>query len=212
MSSFSLDQTLHEFLDQLASKSATPGGGSASALVGAMAAALVTMECNLTLGKARFADVEATMAELRERAEALRSELQQLAEEDVAVFNRLTEAYKLPRITESDIAIRRDAIQNALRHATEVPLRTAQAAAAILPLCAHAAQAGNPAAVSDVGAGLHLAQAALNAALLNVNINLRAIEDGRFVARVRGDVNRLTDGLSDEVERISALVAAKMKA
>ena len=129
------DVPVTSFLDALASGAPTPGGGGAAALSGAMAAALVSMVCNLTIGRQRYAEAEAEMRQVLARSEMLRDELQQLAEDDVVAFNRLSAAYKLPRVTESDTAIRRDAIQAALRRATDVPLRTARAAAAILPLC-----------------------------------------------------------------------------
>jgi formiminotetrahydrofolate cyclodeaminase len=176
-----------------------------------MGAALVSMVCNLTLGRQRYADVEAEMKALLDRAEMLRSELQQLAEEDVAAFNRLSAAYKLPRITEADIAIRRDAIQAALKRATEVPLRTARAAAAIVPLCPPVAERGNQAAVSDVGVAVLLAHAAVRSALFNIDINLRTLDDSIYINQVRAEVARLTDGLSTEAERIAALVSDKIK-
>ncbi len=200
------------FLDALASSAPAPGGGSAAALSGAMGAALVSMVCNLTIGKQRFADVEAEMRDLLDRAEALRHEMQNLAQADLEAFNRLSAAYKLPRTTDADLAIRRDAIQASLRRATEVPLRTARAAAAILPLCPAVAERGNQAAISDVGVAALLAHAAVRSALLNVEINLRLLEDSIYIRQVRAEVARLTDGLAAEAERIADLVVSKLKA
>ena len=206
-----LDTSVWAFLDELASGAPTPGGGGAAALAGAMGAALISMVCNLTIGRKRYADAEDEMRSLLDRAEMLRHELQQLAEEDVIVFNRLSAAYKLPRTTDADIAIRRDAIQSALKRATEVPLRTARAAAAIVPLCPPVAERGNQAAVSDVGVAVLLAQAAVRSALLNVDINLRSIEDVLYVQQVRAEVTRLTDGFAAEAERIATLVGDKLR-
>lgn len=206
-----LDTTVTGFLDALASSAATPGGGGAAAVAGGMGAALVSMVCNLTIGRQRYADVADEMREMLDRAESLRAELQQLAEDDVVAFNRLSAAYKLPRVTAADVAIRRDAIQTSLKRATEAPLRTARAAAAILPLCQPVAERGNQAAVSDVGVGALLAHAAVRSALLNVEINLRTLDDQVYVNQVRAEVERLTDGLSAEAERIAALVAAKVR-
>jgi methenyltetrahydrofolate cyclohydrolase len=205
------DTSVGAFLDALASGAPTPGGGGAAALSGAMGAALVSMVCNLTIGKQRYADVEAQMHELLDRAESLRAELQQLAEDDVAVFSRLSAAYKLPRVTEADVAIRRDAIQESLKRATEVPLRTARAAAAVLPLCSPVAEHGNQAAVSDIGVAALLAHAAVRSALLNVEINLRTLEDPVYSAQVRAEVGRLTDGLDTQTAQITDLVAQKLK-
>lgn len=206
-----LNTSVISFLDALASGAPTPGGGGAAAVAGSMAAALVSMVCNLTVGRQRYADVADEMREVLDRAESLRAELQQLAEEDVTAFNRLSAAYKLPRVTDADIAIRKDAIQSSLRRATEVPLRTARAAAAVLPLCPPVAERGNQAAVSDVGVAGLLAHAAVRSALLNVEINLRTLEDQLYVNQVRAEVARLTDGLAVEAEQIAALVAAKVR-
>ena len=210
MDEHTFDVSVTMFLDNLASDSPAPGGGGAAALSGAMAAALISMVCQLTIGKARYEDAEVEMRDTLDRAEALRHELQQIAEADVTAFNRLSASYKLPRTTDADIAIRRDAIQTSLRGATGVPLRTARAAAAILPLCPTVAERGNQNAVSDVGVAALLAQAAVRAALLNVDINLRALEDRIYVRQVRAEVERLKDGLQSETERIMELVNSKI--
>lgn len=207
-----LETSLGAFLDGLASGAATPGGGGAAAIAGSMGAALVSMVCNLTVGRERYAAVEDELRGILDRAEALRAELQQLAEDDVTAFNRLSAAYKLPRITESDTAIRRDAIQGSLKRATEVPLRTARAAAAILPLCAPLAERGNQAAVSDVGVAGLLAHTAVRSALFNVDINLRTIDDQIYTLQVRREVERLLSGLADEAERVTTMVADRIGA
>jgi methenyltetrahydrofolate cyclohydrolase len=206
-----LDILVPAFLDDLASSSPAPGGGGAAAVTGAMGAALVSMVCHLTIGRQRYAQVEDEMRAQLDRAESLRAELQQLAEDDVAAFNRLSAAYKLPRVTESDIAIRKDAIQESLKRATEVPLRTARAASAILPLCPPVAERGNQAAVSDIGVAALLAHAAVRSALLNVEINLRTIEDTIYINQVRAEVARLTENLNAEAEQIQQLVSRKIK-
>lgn len=208
--SFDLRVTI--YLDQLASAAASPGGGGAAALGGAMAAALVSKVCNLTIDKARHADVEDELHDLLDRAEALRHELQELAEADVAATNRLLASYELARTTESDIAIRRDAIQSSRRRATEVPLRTARAAAAIVGLCLGTAERGNLTAAGDVGGAALHAHAAVRAALLQVESNLRALDDALYVRQVRAEVARLTDGLDGETQRIIELVQSKINA
>jgi methenyltetrahydrofolate cyclohydrolase len=125
MSDQLLDTPLGTFLDQLASGTPTPGGGSVAALTGAMAAGLITMVCDLTIGKKSYAEFEGEAQSIRARAEAARAELQSLAQADIAVFNSLSAAYKLPKTTEADAATRKAAIQKVLRDATDVPLRTA---------------------------------------------------------------------------------------
>ena len=204
------DSSLNEFLAQLASKEAVPGGGSVAAVSGAMAAGLITMVCALTIGKQKYTEVEDDVRALQDRAESLRQELQELAEADVDAFRRLSVAYKLPRETSADVAIRRDAIQQATRIATDVPLRTARAAANVLPLCQPAAEKGNSAAISDVGVAALLAQAAVRSALLNVNINLHSLEDAIYVRKTRAQVQEITASLHEDTEAIMALVNAQL--
>lgn len=204
--------SIQAFLDELASNAPVPGGGSVAAVTGAMAAGLISMVCNLTIGKKRYAEVEEEMQRLRTRAEELRAELQQLAEADADAFRRLSASYKLPRETEADVAIRRDAIQSTTTVATDVPLRIARSAAAVLSLCQAAAEKGNSAAVSDVGVAIHLAVAAVRSALYNVEINLHVLVDTYYVNQVRATVADLTAGLDDEAAALNALVAEKLAA
>jgi methenyltetrahydrofolate cyclohydrolase len=205
-----LNTTINDFLDQLATKEPVPGGGSVAAVSGAMAAGLISMVCSLTIGKKKYAEVEDDMHGLMDRAEALRHELQELAEADVDAFRRLSAAYKLPRETSADVAIRRDAIQKATIVATDVPLQTARAAANIVPLCRPAAEKGNSAAISDVGVAVLLAQAAVRSALLNVDINLHALEDALYVRQTRAQVSEITQSLSADTEAIMALVNGQL--
>ena len=205
-----LDQPVRQFLDELASAAPAPGGGSVAALSGAMAAGLLTMVCDLTIGKKQYAEFDDEARMLRERSEALRAELQGLAQADVTVFSYLSAAYKLPRTTEADAASRRAAIQKVTRDATDVPLRVARAATALLPLCAPLARHGNRNAVSDVGVAVLLVQAAVPSALLNVEINLAVLEDQLFVRRTRAQVEDLVIGLGEEVEGVLALVRERI--
>jgi formiminotetrahydrofolate cyclodeaminase len=201
-----LDQPVRQFLNELASKAPTPGGGSVAALTGAMAAGLITMVCDLTIGKSQHADFEAEAQSLRERAEVLRAELEQLAQADVNVFNNLMAAYKLPRTTDADAASRRAAIQKVTRQAAEVPLRVARAGVGLLPLCAPLARQGARAAVSDVGVAALLIQSTVPAALLNVEINLAVLEDQLFVRQTRAQAEDLTIGIDEEVAGVLRLV------
>ncbi len=205
-----LQQSLAVFLDQLASGAATPGGGSVAALSGACAAGLLAMVCNLSIGKKALADFEQEARSILEHAEQQRRLLQQLAQDDIEVFEHLMAAYGLPRATEADAATRRAAIQRMTRQATEVPLRTAQAIAALLPLCAPLARHGNRNAISDVGVAALLIQAAIPSALLNVNINLKSLEDQLFVREVAAQVENLSSGLANQVGEIMALVHERM--
>jgi formiminotetrahydrofolate cyclodeaminase len=210
MSDKILDQSLGQFLDSLASKSPTPGGGSIAALSGAMAAGLITMVCDLTIGRKQYAEFDGEARALRERSEALRAELQQLAQADVEAFDHLFAAYQLPRTTEADAASRRAAIQKTTLHATEVPLRIARASVGLLPLCAPLARSGNRTAVSDVGVAALMVRAAVPGALINVESNLATLEDQIFVRQTRAQVEDLTIGLDEEVAAVQALVRERI--
>lgn len=204
------ERSLGRFLDELASSAPTPGGGSVAALSAAMAAGLIVMVCDLTAGKKQHAEFESEAQSLRAQAQKLRAELEQLAQADIEVFDRLSAVYKLPRTTDADAANRRAAIQKITRQAAEVPLQAARAAAALLPLCAPLARYGNRTAVSDVGVAALLIRAATPAALLNVEVNLAMLDDQLFVRRARAQIEDLTIGLDEEVEGVLVLVRERI--
>ncbi|HEU4325788.1 MAG TPA: cyclodeaminase/cyclohydrolase family protein [Roseiflexaceae bacterium] len=210
MSEQLFEQRLGQFMDALASGAPTPGGGSVAALSGALAAGLITMVCDLTIGKRQYADFEEEARALRERSEALRADLQALAQTDIDMFTKLSVAYKLPRTTEADAALRRAAIQNASKQAAEAPLRTARAVADLLPLCLPLARMGNRLAVSDIGVAALLIRAAVPAALLNVEINLSILQDQTFTREARARMDDLTIGLEEEIQGVLALVQERM--
>lgn len=211
MSEHILDQTMRVFLDTLASGEPTPGGGSVAAITGAMAAGLLTMVCDLTIGKKTYVDFEGEAQTIRERSETARAALQQLAEDDVAVFGRLSAAYKLPKTTDADAANRRAAIQTVTKQATEIPLRVARTLTELVPLCAPLARHGSRLAVSDVGVAAQLIKAAVPSALLNVDINLAVLEDQIFVRGVRAVVEDLTIGLDDEIDGVLVMVRERIR-
>ena len=138
------NQTVQTFLDELASAASTPGGGGAAALAGAMGAALASMVCNLTIGKEKFADVEPQMKEILVRAENLRVRLTAMMAEDVAAFDTVMAAYRLPKTTGEEKIVRTAAIQEASKKATLVPLAAAHACAEVIDLCRPTAEMGNP--------------------------------------------------------------------
>lgn len=183
--------TVEDFVGQLASDSPTPGGGSASALAGAMAAAMVEMACNLTVGREKFRDVEEQLKVVLERAHTLREQLLAAVDEDTEAYNGVSAAYKLPRSTDEEKAERTAAIQSALQQATEVPLRVAQAAMETTQLAVIAIQKSNPNVASDARVARLLANAAREGAIANVEINLGSITDGDFVSRIKDELNGL---------------------
>jgi len=200
------DLSLQAFLDQLASGASTPGGGSAAALMGAMGAALVGMVCQFTVGREKYAAVDADMRRVLDAAESARKVLTDAIAADVEAFDRVMAAYGMPKDSDAEKVARTGAIQLALKDATEVPLACARACAEVIRLSAEAAAHGNPNVVSDAGVAVMAAYAALKSAALNVYVNAGSIkDDGLSSARVReleallaaaeGDVTRIFDAV-----------------
>jgi formiminotetrahydrofolate cyclodeaminase len=204
------EQTIDTFLGALASSAPTPGGGSVAGLSGAMAAGLISMVCALMIGKKQFAEIEGEVRGIQDRAEGLRRDLQSLAQADIEIFGRLSAAYKLPRTTEADAASRQAAIQKVTRLAAEVPLRTATAAAALIPLCTSLASRCSRLIVSDIGVAALLARATVQSAILNIEINLSGLEDTRFVRETRAQIEDLIIGLAEETEGILTIVRGRI--
>ena len=205
-----IDQPVTQFLDELASSAATPGGGSGAAIMGALGAALVSMVCNLTIGKKNYAEVEGEMREVLHDAEALRQRLADMVAEDIAAFNGLMAAYGLPKLTAEDKAARGAAIQHALRAATEAPLACARACADVIKLSMRAAEVGNRNVISDAGVGALAAQAALRSAALNVDINVPSLQDQEFAKACRDEMDALLASAVPLSEQAIALVKSKL--
>lgn len=165
------------FLDDLAAGTAAPGGGSAAAYSGAAGAALVAMVARLTIGKKKYADAEAEMQAILGQAERLRAELTQGIEQDAAAFGAVMAAFKLPKDTEEQAALRQQAIQAATLEAARVPLAAAGKAVEVLELALAVVARGNLNAISDGGSAAAQARAALTAAGYNVRINLASLAD-----------------------------------
>ena len=186
-----LDTTCEKFLEELASKQPTPGGGAASALCGATAAALTAMLGNLTAGKAGSEDNDKMALEIIIAADKLRLELAQLADDDAAVFNKFMEAYKMPKATDTEKAMRTAAIGQAAIAAAEVPMQIANKSLEVLKLARKLIVFGNPNAISDGTVSALMARAALRSALYNVKINLGLIKDDEYVAAARAKMQQL---------------------
>jgi len=170
-------QSVEEFAARLAAGTPTPGGGSAAALAGGLAAALVQMVCDLTIGKEAYRAHEAPLRAMRERAEALRRDLLGLVDRDAQAYDLVVEARRRPRTTEAEKAARQEALNRANLLATEVPLLTVEACAEILSLAAEVAAKGNRNAASDVATAAGLAHAGLMGGVMNVKSNLGGIAD-----------------------------------
>ncbi len=165
------------FLDELASALPAPGGGSAAAYAGAMGAALVAMVSGLTIGRKKYAEVEAEMQAVRVMAEKLRAEMTQAVEDDAASFEAVIGAFKLPKETEEQQKARTAAIQRATLNAAHIPLHSAERSVKIMELAVKCAEHGNLNAISDALSGFAMSRASLTAAAYNVRINIHSLPD-----------------------------------
>ena len=184
-------ETVSAFTASVASATPAPGGGSVAAHVGALGAALAQMVAGLTVGRKKYAAVDAEMKELGLQAAALVNELQTLVVRDASAYGGVTTAYKLPKDTEEQVALRTKAIDEALVYAAQVPIETARACARVAELAATAAEKGNVNAASDAGVAALLAEAACRGAVYNVRINVSSMNDktrGAELAKVAEQV------------------------
>ena len=204
------DTAIEPFLDQLASSAATPGGGSAAAIIGAMGAALVSMVCHLTIGKKKYAEVAGEMQDVLAKTEALRKKLTGMIQDDVKAFDAVMGAYGMPKETDADKQARDKAIQVALKLATDVPLACAYAAREVIDLAAIASDKGNLNVISDAGVGVLAGYAALRSAALNVFTNARMITDRTFAEAKLQELNRLLAGAEAATEKAYGVVKGKV--
>ena len=174
------DRTLKEFLAAVAAPTPTPGGGSVSALAGALSVALSRMVAGLARGKQGYEGVESELAQLEARARNVQDRLEALIEEDARAYEAVMAARRLPKSTEAEKAFRVEAMQAAYRTATEVPLETMELCLEALELAETAAKKGNRGAVTDAAVAILLAEAATRGASLNVRVNLESIRDESF--------------------------------
>ena len=204
------DKSVQVFLDELASKRSTPGGGSAAAVMGAQSAALISMVCNLTIGKPKYEKVDTDMRALLVKSEALRAKLTGMIKADVEVFDRVMASYGMPKGTDEEKSVRSAEIQEALKVAADVPLDCAGACAEAIELSREAAEKGNLNVVSDAGVAVMAAYGALKSAALNVYINVGSIKDQEFADSRMADLEKILQGAEVATEEIYQLVKDKL--
>ena len=205
------DLALERWLDALAAPSATPGGGSATALIGAMAGALVAMVCGITTARDNVAaDLRTRLTATQAQAEKLRRRMTALIDEDVTAFDAVMAAYALPRATAEQQAERSSAIQAALHQATLVPLACADAALSTLELCAIVSEQGHLNAIGESAVAVEAARMAFRASALNVSINLGSIRDRAFVDSQRAELARMQARFVELDGRIQELLAKRL--
>ncbi|WP_432665459.1 cyclodeaminase/cyclohydrolase family protein [Wukongibacter baidiensis] len=194
------DKTLKGFLDETASKAPVPGGGSIAAMSAATAAALTEMVANLTIGKKGYDEVQDEMAELASTLPNVRNEFIADIDRDAEAFNKVMDAFKMPKETDEEKAERRQAIQDGMKNAASVPLEVARNAFKIMDFAATVVEKGNKNAVTDGAVAAMMARTAVLSALFNVKINLSSIKDEEFVKTVSEEVTQLETKVQ-EVEK-----------
>jgi formiminotetrahydrofolate cyclodeaminase len=205
-----IDGKLQHYLDDLASAKPAPGGGSTAALSGAMGAALASMVCRLTIAKEAYVDVQQEVGELLERTEQLRLGFQQLMQEDIEAYGRLSASYKLPRETGDERAARTSAIQKQLVEAALVPLQVAEQAAELVQCCKRIGEIGNVTVLSDIATGAILATSAGEGAALMVRINLRAMKNAELVAELGERLSSALTTIAEGVRMVTRIVEGRV--
>src|SRR6266496_1646431 len=201
---------LREFCNETLSDSPAPGGGSVAALMGALGASLGGMVANLSAGKRGWDDKLEYFSNCGVTAQQLKDELLALVDEDTAAFNKVMDAFALPKESGEEKAARTAAITKATKYAAEVPLKVMETASKSYELLAEMAERGNPASVSDVGVGALATRACIEGAALNVKINLAQLKDERFKTALLKKVQQITADSDIRFNEISQLVAKKL--
>lgn len=206
------NKSCREFVDVLASKEPVPGGGGASALVGAIGMALGSMVGNLTLGKKKYADVQEDIKAILNKAKILQDELIALVEKDAKVFEPLSKAYGLPRSTEEEKKKRDKVMEEALRIACSAPLKIMEKALEAMELHEELAHKGSRIAISDVGVGVIFLKSALMGASLNVFINTGMMKDRDYADEIDKKADAMLEEGMKKADRIYARVESEIRA
>jgi formiminotetrahydrofolate cyclodeaminase len=201
-----VEKKLEEFLDELASSSPAPGGGSVSALLGSLSSALTSMVCRLTENKKGYENVTVEIKKILEESEIIRKKTTELIDEDTKVFNEVMSAFKLPKENPD----RPKKIQDLMKKAAETPLKTMRECYKALELAKAIAEKGNVNSISDAGVAALTAATGVQSASLNVMINLKFINDEDFVERTAKEVTDLTKKSIELNKEIIKIVTQKM--
>jgi formiminotetrahydrofolate cyclodeaminase len=204
------DSTVEEFLAQVAAPTATPGGGSVSALAGALSAALSRMVAALARGKKGYESVERELAEIEARGRSIQARLEALVEEDARAYEAVIAAMRLPKGSDKEKEARVAAMQAAYRKATEVPLDTMERCIEALELAEAAVKKGNRSATTDVAVAILLAEAAIRGASLNCAVNLAAIRDESFRSEAEERVDKLLKRADEIGHEAMAVVTERL--
>jgi glutamate formiminotransferase/formiminotetrahydrofolate cyclodeaminase len=205
-----LKMDLRQFCNETLSDSPAPGGGSVAALMGALGASLGGMVANLSAGKRGWDDKLKYFSDWAVKAQQLKDELLFLVDEDTAAFNKVMDAFALPKDSAEEKAARTDAIQAASKYAAEIPLRVTETAFKAYQLLAEMAEQGNPASISDVGVGLLAVRACIDGAAMNVRINLTSLRDEKLRSALQEKVRKISADSENRFKKISQVVESKL--
>ena len=201
---------LRQFCNETLSDSPAPGGGSVAALMGALGISLGGMVANLSAGKRGWDDKINYFSDWAVKAQQLKDELLFLVDEDTAAFNKVMDAFALPKESAEEKAARSAAIQLANKYAAEIPLRVMETALKSYQILAEMAEKGNPASISDVGVGLLATRAGIDGAAMNVRINLAGLKDENLKSALQEKMRRFSAESESEFKRIDQIVESKM--
>ena len=206
-----LKMNLREFCNETLSDSPAPGGGSVAALMGALGASLGGMVANLSAGKRGWDDKLECFSDWAVKAQQLKDELLSLVDEDTAAFNKVMDAFALPKESAEEKSARLAAIEQATKYAAEIPLKVMETSSKSYQLLSEMAEKGNPNSISDVGVGLLATCASIEGAALNVRINLGQLKDDKFKSALVEKVRQIKTDSEAHFKRISKIVASKLR-
>jgi glutamate formiminotransferase / formiminotetrahydrofolate cyclodeaminase len=201
---------LREFCNETLSDSPAPGGGSVAALMGALGASLGGMVANLSAGKRGWDDKLGYFSDWAVKAQQLKDELLSLVDADTAAFNKVMDAFALPKESAEEKATRSTAIQEATKYAAEVPLKVMETAYKSYELLSEMANKGNPASISDVGVGALGTRACIEGAALNVRINLGQLKNEKFKTTLANKVQEISESSDTQFKKVSEIVESKL--
>src|SRR5207302_947708 len=205
-----LKMDLRQFCNETLSDSPAPGGGSVAALMGALGASLGGMVANLSAGKRGWDDKLKYFSDWAVKAQQLKDELLSLVDQDAAAFNKVMDAFALPKESTEEKAARVAAIEQATKYAAEVPLKVMETASKSYELLAEMAEKGNPASVSDVGVGALATRACVEGAAMNVRINLGQLKDKKFKIHLQERVQKVSADSAAQFKKINQVVESKL--
>jgi formiminotetrahydrofolate cyclodeaminase len=206
-----MEKSCEEIVSIVASNAPVPGGGGLSALVGALGTALGNMVGSLTVGKKKYADVEADIIKLKERADQIQASLLHLVEDDVEVLDILLKAYAMPKSTPEEQEAKAEALEDALRKACQVPIDIMQKCCEAIDVIEGFAQKGSAMAISDAGVGAIFCKSALQGASLNVYINTKAMKDLEYAKDCNKKTEDMVENYGRKADEIFQLVREKLR-